>query len=97
MLKRKFHKLYLSLRQNFRYLELTNTSVKGMENIILRQLRDKASKAYLFRDFLIDESRCLYCGSESEGRDFFWLDFQDTLNKETNFLINLLKLVYLLI
>lgn len=56
MQKRKFHQLYLSLSQNLKnkiYLELTNLSVKTIGNIILRQLRNKASKAYLFKDFFI--------------------------------------------
>ena len=62
--------------------------------MVLRQLRNKASKAYLFKDFFSDVNRCLYCGSESEGNVIFPLDIQDTLNKETNFLNNLLTLVY---
>ena len=56
MQKRKFHQLHLSLSQNLKnkiYIELTNTPVKEIGNIILRQLRIKASKAYLFKDFFI--------------------------------------------
>jgi hypothetical protein len=54
MQERKFHQLYLSLSQNLKnkiYLKLTKISVKAIGNIILRQLRNKASKAY-FKDFL---------------------------------------------
>ena len=53
MQERKFHQLYLSLSQNLKnkiYLKLTKISVKAIGNIILRQLRNKASKAY-FKDF----------------------------------------------
>ena len=53
---KKFHQLYLSLSQNLKnkiYLKLTKISVKEIGNIILRQLRNKASKAYLFKDFFI--------------------------------------------
>lgn len=69
------------------------------ENIILCQLRNKASNlnAHLFKDFLINDSRCTNCGSESEGNMHFFSSVQDTLNKEFNFLINLMTLVYLFI
>lgn len=44
------------------------------KNIILGKLRNKASNLNenLTKVLLIDESRCLYCGSESEGNMIFF-------------------------
>lgn len=60
----------------------------GKENSILCQLRKKSSNlnAHLFKNFY-NQSRCLYCRSESEGNVHFFWDVQDKPNKEiqTNF------------
>lgn len=54
------------------YPKLANTTFLSIGKkifIILCKLRNKASNlnAHLFKDYLIDESRCSYYGSESEG------------------------------
>lgn len=45
--------------------------------------------------FLIDKSRCFYCGSEYKGNVYFFTNVQDTLKKEMNFLNNRKAFVYL--
>lgn len=67
------------------------------KKIIFRQLRNKASNlnADLFKGFFfIDESQCLYCGSEYKGNVIFSPNVQEILNKETNIFNNLLISVY---
>lgn len=68
MHKRKFHKRNSSLSQNLKTKHTNSLQTLQFEAIekknILRQLRNKASnlkkKTYLFKDLVIDESRCLY-------------------------------------
>lgn len=77
MQKLKIHQFYPFLSQNLKknnkmYPKLANTTFLSIGKkifIILCKLRNKASNlnAHLFKDYLIDESRCSYYGSESEG------------------------------